>query len=195
MIIMEHYEVCCYFIFYFCIIFSFLMWCNIPGLEILIGMDERFRNYKNDLFSHRSIELDRELMGIEQNNQLNVSIASYLRLLSGYFLHTSALQTLEYLIRRHKWAVYLISIIQQCCFLPRGVVLIITFWLCLFYLFLWFLMGFVLSFRIHVYNNEDLILCTLPYHDEPEFVRIVQILDTRLERYYYMFLVWLWCRL
>ncbi|KAG4402850.1 hypothetical protein GLYMA_02G290200v4 [Glycine max] len=104
------------------------------GLEILIGMDERFRNYKNDLFSHRSIELDRELMGIEQNNQLNVSIASYLRLLSGYFLHTSALQTLEYLIRRHK---------------------------------------------IHVYNNEDLILCTLPYHDEPEFVRIVQILDTR----------------
>ncbi|KAG5109390.1 hypothetical protein JHK82_038613 [Glycine max] len=104
------------------------------GLEILIGMDERFRNYKNDLFSHRSTELDRELMGIEQNNQLNVSIASYLKLLSGYFLHTAALQTLEYLIRRHK---------------------------------------------IHVYNNEDLMLCALPYHDEPEFVRIVQILDTR----------------
>ncbi|KAH1211465.1 Uncharacterized protein GmHk_14G039906 [Glycine max] len=108
------------------------------GLEILIGMDERFRNYKNDLFSHRTIclatELDRELMGIEQNNQLNVSIASYLKLLSGYFLHTAALQTLEYLIRRHK---------------------------------------------IHVYNNEDLMLCALPYHDEPEFVRIVQILDTR----------------
>lgn len=78
------------------------MLCIISGLEILIGMDERFRNYKNDLFSHRSTELDRELMGIEQNNQLNVSIASYLKLLSGYFLHTAALQTLEYLIRRHK---------------------------------------------------------------------------------------------
>ena len=56
-------------------------------------------------------------------------------------------------------------------------------------------MWFVLSFRIHVYNNEDLMLCALPYHDEPEFVRIVQILDTRLVRYYYVFLVWLRCRL
>jgi len=39
------------------------------------------------------------------------------------------------------------------------------------------------------------MLCALPYHDEPEFVRIVQILDTRLVRYYYVFLVWLRCRL
>ncbi|XP_052736877.1 uncharacterized protein At3g06530 isoform X2 [Vigna angularis] len=106
----------------------------LEGLEVLIGKDERFRNYKNDLFSHRSKELDRELMGIEQNNQLNISIASYLRLLSGYFLLRPALKTLEYLIRRHK---------------------------------------------IHVYNIEDLILCSLPYHDTHPFVRIVQILDTR----------------
>ncbi|XP_014504568.1 uncharacterized protein At3g06530 isoform X1 [Vigna radiata var. radiata] len=106
----------------------------LEGLEVLIGKDERFRNYKNDLFSHRSKELDRELLGIEQNNQLNVSIASYLRLLSGYFLLRPALKTLEYLIRRHK---------------------------------------------IHVYNIEDLILCSLPYHDTHPFVRVVQILDTR----------------
>ncbi|XP_027329398.1 uncharacterized protein At3g06530 isoform X2 [Abrus precatorius] len=106
----------------------------LQGLEVLIDTDERFRNYKNDLFSHRSKELDRELMGIEQNSQLNVSIASYLRLLSGYFLLPSALKTLEYLIRRHK---------------------------------------------VHVYNNEELILCALPYHDTHAFVRIVQILDTR----------------
>ncbi|XP_027939226.1 uncharacterized protein At3g06530 [Vigna unguiculata] len=106
----------------------------LEGLEVLIGKDERFRNYKNDLFSHRSKELDRELLGIEQNNQLNVSIASYLRLLSGYFLLRPALKTIEYLIRRHK---------------------------------------------IHVYNVEELILCSLPYHDTHPFVRIVQILDTR----------------
>ncbi|KAL2316770.1 hypothetical protein Fmac_030646 [Flemingia macrophylla] len=106
----------------------------LQGLEVLVGSDERFGKYKNDLFSHRSKELDRELMGIEQNNQLNVTIASYLKLLSGYFLIPSALKTLEYLIRRHK---------------------------------------------IHVYNNKDLILCALPYHDTHAFVRIVQILDTR----------------
>ncbi|XP_061353134.1 uncharacterized protein At3g06530 [Gastrolobium bilobum] len=106
----------------------------LQGLEVLVSTDERFRNYKNDLFSQRSKELERELMGVEQNNHLNVSIASFLRLISGYFLIPSALKTLEYLIRRYK---------------------------------------------VHVYNNEDLILCALPYHDTHAFVRIVQIVDTR----------------
>ncbi|WJX64702.1 hypothetical protein P8452_49448 [Trifolium repens] len=74
----------------------------IEGLEVLISNDERFRNYKNDLFSHRSKEMDRELMGREQNDKLDVLINSYLKLLSGYFHLPSALKTLEYLIRRHK---------------------------------------------------------------------------------------------
>lgn len=115
------YEECCYFIFCFCIDFALCLvtCCAASGLEILIGKDERFRNYKNDLFSHRSKELDRELMGIEQNNQLNVSIASYLRLLSGYFLLRPALTTLEYLIRRHKWVLYLISILYLIFYLNR----------------------------------------------------------------------------
>ena len=72
------------------------------GLEVLISTDERFRNYKNDLFSHKSRELDRELMGIEENNRINASISSYLRLLSGHFQLPSSLKTLEYLIRRYK---------------------------------------------------------------------------------------------
>lgn len=76
--------------------------CVVSGLEVLISSDERFRNFKNDLFSIQSKELDRELMGIELNNNLNLSIASYLKLLSGYFLIPSATKTLEYLIRRFK---------------------------------------------------------------------------------------------
>ncbi|KAI9081384.1 hypothetical protein K1719_036647 [Acacia pycnantha] len=79
---------------------------GVQGLEVLISSDERFQNYKNELFSHRSKELDRELMGMEENNQINVSISSYLRLLSGFFLLPSALKTLEYLIRRYKVHVY-----------------------------------------------------------------------------------------
>lgn len=79
---------------------------GVQGLEVLISSDERFQNYMNELFSHRSKELDRELMGMEENNQINVSISSYLRLLSGFFLLPSALKTLEYLIRRYKVHVY-----------------------------------------------------------------------------------------
>nr|XP_043631361.1 uncharacterized protein At3g06530 isoform X2 [Erigeron canadensis] len=74
----------------------------LSGLEVLISHDERFANYKKDLFTHNSRELDRELLGIDQNNQINASISSYLRLLSGYFQLPSALRTLEYLIRRYK---------------------------------------------------------------------------------------------
>ncbi|KAK3026432.1 hypothetical protein RJ639_041444 [Escallonia herrerae] len=74
----------------------------LSGLEVLISADSRFRSYKNDLFSHRSRELDRELQGIEENDRINTSIGSYLRLLSGYFQLPSALKTLEYLIRRYK---------------------------------------------------------------------------------------------
>ncbi|CAK9135112.1 unnamed protein product [Ilex paraguariensis] len=78
----------------------------LSGLEVLINTDERFRNYKNDLFSHKSKELDRELSGVEDNNRINASISTYLRLLSGHFQLPSALKTLEYLIRRYKIHVY-----------------------------------------------------------------------------------------
>ncbi|PIN11747.1 hypothetical protein CDL12_15648 [Handroanthus impetiginosus] len=78
----------------------------LSGLEFLITMEERFRNYKNDLFSYQSKELDRELVGQEENNRINASISSYLRLLSGYLESHSALKTLEYLIRRYKVHVY-----------------------------------------------------------------------------------------
>lgn len=78
----------------------------LSGLEVLLSQDERFGNYKDHLFTHKSKELDRELMGIEENNQINSSISSYLRLLSGYFQLPSSLRTLEYLIRRYKIHVY-----------------------------------------------------------------------------------------
>ncbi|KAH7557345.1 hypothetical protein JRO89_XS11G0129200 [Xanthoceras sorbifolium] len=78
----------------------------VSGLEVLVGVDERFRNYKHDLFSHKSKGLDRELMGIEENNRINASISSYLRLLSGHLQLPASLKTLEYLIRRYKIHVY-----------------------------------------------------------------------------------------
>ncbi|KAI6696158.1 hypothetical protein NL676_016277, partial [Syzygium grande] len=78
----------------------------LSGLEVLVNTDQRFRNYKNDLFSHKSKELDRELMNPEENERINASIASFLRLLSGYLQLVSSLRTLEYLIRRYKIHVY-----------------------------------------------------------------------------------------
>ncbi|KAK8586579.1 hypothetical protein V6N13_010167 [Hibiscus sabdariffa] len=87
---------------------------GLSGLEILVGVDERFRNYKNDLFSVKSKELDRELMGIDDNNQINASISLYLRLLSGHLQLPASLKTLEYLIRRYKIHVYNIEDLVLC---------------------------------------------------------------------------------
>ncbi|KAK1577185.1 hypothetical protein Q3G72_019640 [Acer saccharum] len=78
----------------------------LSGLEVLASVDERFRNYKHDLFNHKSKDLDRELMGIEENNKINASISSYLQLLSGHLQLPASLKTLEYLIRRYKIYVY-----------------------------------------------------------------------------------------
>ncbi|XP_051122807.1 uncharacterized protein At3g06530 [Andrographis paniculata] len=78
----------------------------LSGLEVLITMEERFRSYKDDLFSQQSKELDRDLLGQEENTRINASICSYLRLLSGYLELHSAVKTLEYLIRKYKIHVY-----------------------------------------------------------------------------------------
>lgn len=86
----------------------------ISGLEVLISMDERFRKYMNDLFSHQSREIDRELVGVEENTRINASISLYLQLLSGYLESYSALKTLEYLIRRYKIHVYNVEELILC---------------------------------------------------------------------------------
>lgn len=53
-------------------------------------------------------------MGIEENNNIDASINSYLRLLSGYLELPSALKTLEYLIRRYKIHVYNMEELLLC---------------------------------------------------------------------------------
>lgn len=94
-------------------------------------MEERFRNYKNDLFSFQSKELDRELVGQEENNRISASVGSYLRLLSGFLELHSALKTLEFLIRRYKYAISLHAIMvlfgRICLPVCEGLILNVLF--------------------------------------------------------------------
>uniref|UniRef100_A0A7N0TKI1 BP28 C-terminal domain-containing protein n=2 Tax=Kalanchoe fedtschenkoi TaxID=63787 RepID=A0A7N0TKI1_KALFE len=78
----------------------------LSGLDALVAVNERFANYKADLFSRRSKDLDREAMTVDENKQIDASIVSYLRLLSGHLYLSAAIKTLEYLIRRYKIHVY-----------------------------------------------------------------------------------------
>ncbi|EFH58737.1 hypothetical protein ARALYDRAFT_477959 [Arabidopsis lyrata subsp. lyrata] len=87
---------------------------GLKGLEVLGNKDERFKNYMNDLFSHKSREVDRELLGKEENARIDASISSYLRLLSGYLQFRASLETLEYLIRRYKIHIYNVEDVVLC---------------------------------------------------------------------------------
>jgi U3 small nucleolar RNA-associated protein 10 len=71
------------------------------GLEHLTSIDERFARYSNTLFRETSLEVNREQLTPKENDNLNKSISTYLRLLAGYLHLPSALKTLEYLIRRY----------------------------------------------------------------------------------------------
>ena len=64
-------------------------------------MDERFARYRKTLFIETSLEVNREQQTPKENDKLNKSISSYLRLLAGYLQLPGALKTLEYLIRRY----------------------------------------------------------------------------------------------
>ncbi|KAL5671139.1 hypothetical protein ACJX0J_015445, partial [Zea mays] len=75
-------------------------------LEHLTSVDERFAKYSNTLFRETSLEVNREQLTPKENDKLNKSISTYLRLLAGYLHLPSALKTLEYLIRRYLVHVY-----------------------------------------------------------------------------------------
>ncbi|XP_048636041.1 uncharacterized protein At3g06530-like isoform X1 [Brassica napus] len=87
---------------------------GLKGLEVLGNKDERFKNFVSDLFSHKSREIDRELLGKEENAKIDASISSYLRLLSGYLQFRASLETLEYLIRRYKVHIYNVEDVVLC---------------------------------------------------------------------------------
>ncbi|KAK3144071.1 hypothetical protein QOZ80_4AG0308450 [Eleusine coracana subsp. coracana] len=78
----------------------------LSGLEHLASVDERFARYNNTLFSETSLEVNREQLTPKENEKINKSISTYLRLLAGYLQLPAALKTLEYLIRRYLVHVY-----------------------------------------------------------------------------------------
>ncbi|MQM05219.1 hypothetical protein Taro_038031 [Colocasia esculenta] len=84
------------------------------GLDVLVGLDARFGGYRDTLFSHTSLDMDREKMEPKEEEKVNKSVASYLRLLSGYLQLPAALKTLEYLIRRYRVHVFNVDELVLC---------------------------------------------------------------------------------
>ena len=74
----------------------------VEGLQDLIKLDARFQQYEQTLFSFASKDINRDLQTRSENAQLDISVNSYLQLLSPYFMLRPAHKTLEYLIRKYR---------------------------------------------------------------------------------------------
>lgn len=72
------------------------------GLQELIKLDSRFSPFEHTLFSFSSKQLVRDLQTRDENQKLDVSIGSFLQLLSPYFMQKSAHKVIEYLLRRYR---------------------------------------------------------------------------------------------
>lgn len=76
---------------------------GISGLAELKALDSRFENFEETLFSERLKGFDRALQTKEDNDRVDKSIQSFLRLLSPYFLEKGAGKALEWLVRRFRY--------------------------------------------------------------------------------------------
>ncbi|KAK8944415.1 hypothetical protein KSP39_PZI007998 [Platanthera zijinensis] len=84
------------------------------GLDALIEADDRFSIYKTTLFSHATLDINREKMPPKEEEKLNKSICSYLQLLAGHLHLPASLRTLEYLIRRYQIHIFNVEELVLC---------------------------------------------------------------------------------
>lgn len=97
---------------------------------MLIDLDNKFSSYRETLFSQTSLELNRQMMNQKENEKLNKSINSYLRLLSGHLLHVAARKTLEYLIRRYMYKTLPFThLLNNCLYLIHWIEYALLVWM------------------------------------------------------------------
>lgn len=97
---------------------------------MLIDLDNKFLSYRETLFSQTSLELNRQMMNQKENEKLNKSIHSYLRLLSGHLLNVAARKTLEYLIRRYMYKTLPFTpLLNNCLYLIHWIEYTLLVWM------------------------------------------------------------------
>ncbi|KAF3842778.1 hypothetical protein F7725_001627 [Dissostichus mawsoni] len=70
------------------------------GLEVLLGIEPAFQEFKNSLFSRASLTLERSVQSKEVNEKLDAAIALFLARLCPYFLLKPAHKCIEWLVHR-----------------------------------------------------------------------------------------------
>lgn len=73
------------------------------GFSDLCGLDGRFKQFSNTLFSEQSQEEDRTQLTAEENEQLDKKVEAFLRLVGSRLRLMPAIKAVEWLIRRFRY--------------------------------------------------------------------------------------------
>lgn len=125
------------------------------GFEDLCTLDSRFIRFQRSLFSPSSRSQDRGHLTEVENKELDNVLETFLGLVGGRLLLKPAQKATEWLIRRFRYVISVISqLLQQ--------------------------LNSECSFRVHELNTECLVLTFLPYHATPLFLALLSILPSTL---------------
>ena len=120
------------------------------------------------LFSRTAADFRRESQSFEVLKSLNQSIRSLLKALTPYFLLRPSLKVLEFLIRTYSVQVWRIC---PLCWQHR----VCDETLCSRML----TSRTGSNYAAQEHNVDDLLMCTLPYHSTPQFVRLVHLIEPK----------------
>ena len=111
------------------------------------------RRFEDVLFSEGAKDTDRTLLTPERVKEVDGSLEEFLALLGPYLMQPVVARILEWLVRRFRYVYHL--------YFGLGVIEFVSF------------------LRIHEFNVEAVIAVFLPYHESPQFAKMVTLLDIK----------------
>jgi U3 small nucleolar RNA-associated protein 10 len=109
------------------------------------------RKYEAALFSDAVKDVDRTLLSKEKNEELDVNLKGFIRLLGPWLMEGMVGKILEWLVRRFRCDIRLYLTPKQL----------------------------TTCHRINEFNVEDVLVLFLPYHESPHFAKMLSILHIK----------------
>lgn len=126
---------------------------GLNGMAALKSLDPSFSPYEDLLFTEAHKNMDRTLLSKEKNKELGAAIDSLVHLIGPHLLEPSAAKVIEWLVRRFRY----VLLCPCACNKPLN--------------------G---RRRINEFHQETVLNVFLPYHETPQFVKMLSILHIKL---------------
>lgn len=128
---------------------------GLNGFEELKELDSTLADFEDELFGEGSKQVDRMIISKQENEDLGRVLDQFLRRLGKHVPTRACAKVVEWLVRRFRSVLLFLYISISC----RSELTSSPF-----------------LQRVHEMNVDGVLACFFPYHDSPQFVRILSIL-------------------